>query len=228
MGHTMHDLLAQFFFYVFAGLAVFSAIMVITQNNPVRSVLFLILTFFAAALLWMLLEAEFLSLILVLVYVGAVMTLFLFVIMMLNLDTGLVKTPYFKYMFSGIIMLALVTGLLLTALPKAFILNTDSHSAVEQVAALPESKAIYPTIPIEASSYSNTEQIGMVLYTQYVFAFELAAILLLVAIIAAITLANRPAKGSRQQNIRKQIMTRRSDRITLVSLDCEITHKEHK
>ena len=114
----MHELLLQVIFYVFAGLTVFSALMVITQNNPVRCVLFLVLAFFSSSILWILVNAEFLALILILVYVGAVMTLFLFVVMMLNIDIESMRTHFLRYLPFGLILVALLVGLLMVALPK--------------------------------------------------------------------------------------------------------------
>lgn len=213
----MHDLLIQVVFYVFAGLAIISALMVITQNNPVRCVLFLVVTFFACAILWMLVGAEFLSLILVLVYVGAVMTLFLFVVMMLDIDTESIRSHFVRYLPFGLILVALLTGLLLVAVPDSWY-----QTSVEKVAT--ESAIVsndYAGIAAQSITLSNTEEIGMALFTNYVFAFELAAVLLLVAIISAITLAHRGAIRSRRQNILKQIMTRREDRIELVSMKSE-------
>ncbi|MBI2785685.1 MAG: NADH-quinone oxidoreductase subunit J [Legionella longbeachae] len=112
----MHEYLIQTIFYIFAAVAVASAFMVIIQDNPVRCVLFLVLTFFASAILWILVEAEFLALILVLVYVGAVMTLFLFVVMMLNIDVEIMKSHYKRHLPFGLILVALLTGLLMVSL----------------------------------------------------------------------------------------------------------------
>ncbi len=205
----MHELLLQVIFYVFAGLAVFSALMVITQNNPVRCVLFLVLAFFASSILWILVNAEFLALILVLVYVGAVMTLFLFVVMMLNIDIESMKTHFVRYLPFGLILVALLVSLLMVALPKdAF------TTGVEQSAVIRSHTMAAPVL-------SDTEALGMVLYTDYVFAFELAAVILLVSIIAAITLVHRGPIRSKRQNIVNQIMTRREDRVTLVNMKSE-------
>lgn len=201
----MHDLVNQVIFYIFGGLAIVSALLVITQNNPVRCVLFLVLTFFASSVLWMLIGAEFLSLILVLVYVGAVMTLFLFVVMMLNIDVESMKSHFIRYMPFGLIVVALLVGLLLVAIPEK-----EFSRAVEQSAT--------STV---VSTIGNTERIGLVLYTDYVLVFELAAVLLLVAIISAITLVHRGAVRCKQQNIVDQIMTRRSDRVRLVKMKSE-------
>lgn len=198
----MHDLLLQVIFYVFAGLAVSSALMVITQNNPVRCVLFLVLAFFASAILWILVNAEFLALILVLVYVGAVMTLFLFVVMMLNIDIESMKKHFMRYLPFGLMLIALLVSLLIAALPKVgFDLSVSAAATT--------------------STLSDTEALGMVLYTDYAFAFELAAVILLVAIIAAITLVHRNPIRSKRQNIVKQIMTRSEDRVTLLAMKAE-------
>ncbi|MBA2657537.1 MAG: NADH-quinone oxidoreductase subunit J [Tatlockia sp.] len=212
----MHDYLIQIIFYVMAGLAILSALMVITQNNPVRCVLFLVLTFFASAVLWMLALAEFLALILVLVYVGAVMTLFLFVVMMLNIDTESIKSHMTRYLPFGLILVALLTGLLMVAVPEGSFKNGVEKAAMAKA----ENELVQPTFKSKVQ-LSNTETIGMALYTDYVFAFELAAALLLVAIISAITLAHRELHRSKRQNIIKQLMTRPSDRVELISMKSE-------
>lgn len=214
----MHDLLIQIIFYVFAGLALISALMVITQNNPVRCVLFLVLTFFACAILWILVSAEFLALILVLVYVGAVMTLFLFVVMMLDIDTESIKAHLIRHLPFGLILVALLTGLLLVAMPEKWHEMSVEQSVLTRQAV--ELNSVVNTAG-QAAKLSNTEAIGMALFTDYVFAFELAAVLLLIAIISAITLAHRDVTRSKRQNIKTQIMTRREDRITLVSMKSE-------
>ncbi|KTD59174.1 NADH-quinone oxidoreductase subunit J [Legionella shakespearei] len=218
----MNDLLLQVIFYIFAVLAVGSALMVISQNNPVRCVLFLVLTFFASSVLWMLLQAEFLALILVLVYVGAVMTLFLFVVMMLNIDIESMKSHFIRYLPFGLIIVALLTGLLLVAIPA------DSFKAATQVSPdIVTSGSQLINAPVQDNSIptqtavSNTEALGMVLYTDYFLAFELAAVILLVAIVSAITLVHRGAVRSKRQNITQQIMTQSSDRVKLVSMKSE-------
>ncbi|MDP3269171.1 MAG: NADH-quinone oxidoreductase subunit J [Legionella sp.] len=218
----MHELLIQIIFYVFAVLAVGSALMVISQNNPVRCVLFLVLAFFASAGLWILAEAEFLALILVLVYVGAVMTLFLFVVMMLNIDVESLKGHFMRYLPFGLILVALLTGLLMVAIP------TDSFrysNQAQQMNAVSGSQLIEAVTPNDAAlpqtTVSNTEALGLVLYTDYFLAFELAAVILLVAIVSAITLAHRGAVRSRRQDIREQIMTRSTDRVELINMKSE-------
>ncbi len=218
----MHDLLLQVIFYIFAAIAVISALMVISQNNPVRCVLFLVLTFLASAILWMLLEAEFLALILVLVYVGAVMTLFLFVVMMLNIDLESMKSHFMRYLPFGLIIVALLTSLLLVAIPEDTFKYKEQN---QQENVLAGSQLIDTAIDNNsaqtASSVSNTEALGLVLYTDYVLAFELAAVILLVAIISAITLAHRSTARSKRQNVTQQIMTRRDDRVELISMKSE-------
>lgn len=213
MGCQMHELLLQVIFYIFAGLTVLSALMVITQNNPVRCILFLVFAFFTSSVLWMLLGSEFLALILVLVYVGAVMTLFLFVVMMLNIDIESMKKQMLWYLPFGLILIALLVGLLMQAVPKGSF--TSSVRATHQ-----QVPAVSLPVPSEPT-LSNTEALGMVLYTDYVFAFELAAVILLVAIIAAITLVHRGPIRSKRQDIVKQIMTRRNDRVTLIKMKSE-------
>lgn len=218
----MHDLFIQIIFYLFSGIALLSAVMVITQNNPVRCVLFLVLTFFAVAVLWIMAEAEFLALILVLVYVGAVMTLFLFVVMMLDIDVESIRGHFARYLPFGLILVALLVSLLIIAIPenmfnKAIEKNTIATLSVESEGAQEEDDNYISSL----QAVSNTEKIGLALYTDYVVAFEIAAVLLLVAIIAAITLAQRGIVRSKRQDITKQIMTRREDRIRLIKMESE-------
>lgn len=192
--------LQQIIFYCFASLTVLSAIMIVTQANPVRSVLFLVFGFFSSSVLWLLVNAEFLALVLVLVYVGAVMTLFLFVIMMVNIDVESTQTRLIRYLPFGLLLVAALVGLLYAALPMTWLSNAG---VIGQV--LPDTQAI-----------------GMVLYTHYVLAFEIAAVILLVSIVAAITLAHRVAPTSaKRQNTRDQLMVNRSDRVTLVTMRSE-------
>jgi NADH-quinone oxidoreductase subunit J len=224
----MHELLIQVIFYIFAILAVGSALMVISQNNPVRCVLFLVATFFASAVLWLLVEAEFLALILVLVYVGAVMTLFLFVVMMLNIDTESIKMHLMRYLPFGLIIVALLTGLLMVAIPAdSFKANGASmqqdNSALESPVTNSQllDVATKNDVATSAPYASNTEALGLVLYTDYLLAFELAAVILLVAIVSAITLVHRGAVRSKRQDIKKQIMTRSFDRVQLINMKSE-------
>ncbi|MFJ1268414.1 NADH-quinone oxidoreductase subunit J [Legionella lytica] len=216
----MHDLLIQAVFYVFAALTVGSALLAVTQSNPVRCVLFLVFTFFTSSVLWILAQAEFLALILVLVYVGAVMTLFLFVVMMLNIDVESVKGQLKRYLPFGLIIVALFLALLMKAIPEGTLKsNVETKPVVASSTQVGETSQQKPEpILVEAS---NTEALGMVLYTDYFLAFELAAVLLLVAIVSAITLVHRGARFSKRQDVKQQIMTRRSDRVELVTMKTE-------
>lgn len=187
-------------FYFFATVAICSAVSVITAKNPVRSVLSLVVTFFAMAAIWMILHAEFLSLILLLVYVGAVMTLFLFVVMMLNIDKENKSSGFVRYLPLGVIVVILFTGLTIAALgPKYF-------GLVQMPAPLPA-----------PADYSNTEQLGMILYTDYAYPFEIAGVLLLTAIIAAITLTHRRARR-KVQNPELQMAVRPEDCVRLIKM----------
>lgn len=196
---NMHEIFQQTIFFIFTGVVVFSALMVVTLNNPVRCALFLVLAFFASAGIWILAHAEFLALILVLVYVGAVMTLFLFVVMMLDVELESMKKHFVRYLPLGLIIVALLVALMIMAIkPEHY---GVSHQATEAVVSM-----------------GNAERLGMVLYTDYVYAFELAAVLLLIAIISAISLTNRGARNSKQQDITQQIMTKSRDRLRVVKM----------
>jgi NADH-quinone oxidoreductase subunit J len=202
-------------FFLFSGLAVLSSLMVITQHNPVKSVLFLVFTFFSMSVLWLLAEAEFLSLILVLVYVGAVMTLFLFVVMMLNIDTEIRKPHFNRYLPFGLVSVALLVGLLLVALPSRFKTNaietTNALVSAEQVSVAPS--------PSESTAMdSNTAQLGLALFTDYVYPFEVAAVILLVAIVSAITLTHRTRRSAKRQSVLQQLLVQKSDRLTIVKV----------
>ena len=184
--------LQAIFFYLFAGTAVMSGVMVISARNPVHAVLFLILAFFNAAGLFVLLGAEFLAMILVIVYVGAVAVLFLFVVMMLDVDFAELRAGFIRHAPLG----ALV-GLLLAAqlalVGSAWVINP----AAEVRAAAP--------VPAAGSGVTNTEALGRILYTKYLFFFEAAGIILLVAIIGAIVLTLRHKEGVRRQSIADQV-----------------------
>ncbi|OGV27332.1 MAG: NADH:ubiquinone oxidoreductase subunit J [Legionellales bacterium RIFCSPHIGHO2_12_FULL_37_14] len=198
--------LAYTVFTAFVALSIFAAIMVVTQNHPVRSVLFLVLTFFAVAVLWLLLQAEFLGLILVLVYVGAVMTLFLFVVMMLHVDVEALKSHLLRLLPLGVFIVGGLGALFLLAIAKFDWAQQGINFT--------------PVSPV-----TNTEEIGLVLYTKYVYPFEIAAVLLLVAMVASITLVHRSIVRSKRQNVREQLMTNSKDRITMVSLDSKDKQK---
>jgi NADH-quinone oxidoreductase subunit J len=191
----------HFIFYVFSAAAIASGMVVVVSHHPVRSVLALVLAFFAMSGVWLILGAEFLALILVLVYVGAVMTLFLFVVMMLRANSVDVRQGFVRYLPFAALLVLLLLGLILTTI-------------VPKYAALP------PPAPLPAD-YNNLADLGMVLYTQYAWPFEIAAVLLLAAIVAAISLAHRRPQGRKVQNITGQIAVKRSDRIRLLSVPSE-------
>lgn len=182
----------------------FAATMVVTRRNPVQSALFLVLTFFCTSAIWLLLEAEFLAITLVLVYVGAVMVLFLFVIMMLDVDVAAMRAGFVRYLPIGLLVaIAMVVQLVMVVGPQRF--------GLDKVAA-----------PIRhAADYSNTEELGQLLYTVYMYPFEIAAFILLIAIVAAISLTLRRRKGVRHQDISKQVRVKRDDRVRLVSMQAE-------
>ena len=194
----------QLVFYVFALLLVFAAGMVITLRNPVKSALFLVLAFFSAAGIWLLLAAEFLAIALVLVYVGAVMVLFLFVVMMLDINLARLRAGFGEYLpLGGFVAVLLV-------LEMALILSSGAFDA----ARLPEPAPL-------PGDYSNTRELGRLIYTVYAYPFELAALILLVAIVAAIALAMRGRKDSKYQNPARQLAARRGERVRLVKMPSE-------
>ena len=187
-------------FYVFGAVLLVSGLLVITSRNPVHSALFLVLAFFTAAGEWLLLRAEFLAIALVVVYVGAVMVLFLFVVMMLDINVERIREGFWRNL-----PLALIVGGIMV---------------LEMVAVL--ARHIYGEHPKPLSpGYSNTRELGQVLYTNYAFAFEIAAVILLVAIIAAISLTLRRRKDSRSQDPALQVRARRAERVRLVSMPAE-------
>ncbi len=192
-------MLAAIAFYVLAAIAIASAFAVISARNPVHSVLFLILTFFNAAGLFVLLGAEFLAMLLVVVYVGAVAVLFLFVVMMLDIDFAELRQGFLAYLPAG----ALVALVLLGEL------------ALVASAATSGDGAPIPLAPAPANEFTNVEQIGRVLYTEYLLVFQLAGLVLLVAMIGAIVLTLRRRPGVRKQNIAAQVGRKRSEGVEL-------------
>jgi len=191
-------------FYFFAGVLVFSALRVITARNPVVAALHLVLAFFTAAAIWLLLRAEFLAITLVLVYVGAVMVLFLFVVMMLDINLERMREGF----WSNLPLALTVGGLMVVEM--IFVLG-GRYFGLE---ALPA-----PADPV--ATHSNIKELGRILYTDYVYPFELAAVVLLVAIIAAIALTMRKRKDTKYQEPSKQIAVKRADRVRLVSMPAE-------
>jgi NADH-quinone oxidoreductase subunit J len=200
-------------FYLFALALVVSGLKVVTARNPVQSALFLVLAFFSAAAVWMLLQAEFLAILLVLVYVGAVMVLFLFVVMMLDIDTAVLRHDFRKFVPTAMIVGAIVV------LEMAAVLWHAYGSSEKVLYSVPQTAA---SVTAASQVMSNTHLIGKVLYTDYIFAFEVAGLVLLVAIIAAIGLTNEHRKDSKRQVINKQLKTRREDRVRLVKVASEV------
>lgn len=195
---------AQFVFYFFGAVLVFAGAMVVTVRNPVKAALFLVLAFFSAAGLWMLLEAEFLAITLVLVYVGAVMVLFLFVVMMLDINLAELREGFGDYLPIG----GLVAALMVTEM--AIILGPSRFGLVQ-----------FPVPAASAPNYSNTRVLGTLLYTGYVYPFEIAAVVLLVAIIAAIALTMRRRPETKYQNPAEQVQVRREDRLRIVRMPAD-------
>ncbi len=191
-------------FYCFATILIGAALGVIFSRNPVHAVMFLVLAFFESAMLWLLIEAEFLAIVLVLVYVGAVMVLFLFVVMMLDIDVERMQGGYTRYLPLGLI----IAGLMVVELMQIIWWRSSADIASGGFVATPE-------------GYSNTEALGAVLYTEHVYAFEIAAVILLLAIVAAISLTMRKRPGLKKQNIAEQVAVRASDRIRIVKMDAE-------
>lgn len=187
-------------FFIFAAILVIAALRVITAHNPVHSALFLVLSFFTAAAIWMLLQAEFLSIVLVLVYVGAVMVLFLFVVMMLDLDLEHLRKGFKQFLPLASLVGAVIVAEMAIVLVRGFV---GTSSPVQALA--PEVAA------------NNTKALGTLLYTTYLFSFEVAGLILLVAIIAAVALTLRQRKDTKTQDIAAQIRTRKEDRVRMVT-----------
>ncbi len=190
----------EFTFYFFAGALVFAAAMVVTVRNPVKAALFLVLAFFSAACVWLTLQAEFLAIVLVLVYVGAVMVLFLFVVMMLDTNLAELRAGFTRYLPVGSVVATLLVLEIVMVLVRSF------------------SPARFAAPPPIAADHSNTRELGEQLYTTYIYPFEIAAIILLVAIIAAIALTMRPRADSKRIDPGAQVRTRREERVRLVNM----------
>jgi NADH-quinone oxidoreductase subunit J len=194
----------EFVFYVFSAILVFSALRVITARNPVHAALYLVLAFCTSAAIWMQLQAEFLAIVLVLVYVGAVMVLFLFVVMMLDINMARLRTGFWSYLPLGAVVALLLVAEMVLVLAGRYAGFADA-----------------PSPPPLAAGYSNTKELGRLVYTEYVYPFEIAAVILLVAIIAAIALTLRRRKQSKYQDPAQQINVRREDRVRIVSMPAE-------
>ncbi len=191
-----------FIFYLFAFILIGSAYRVITVKNPVHAVLFLVLAFFSSAAIWLLLQAEFLAIALVLVYVGAVMVLFLFVVMMLDINFSQLREGFVHHL-----PIAAIVGAIML-LEMILVLWAWQKEIPEAAMAA-------------ASSLPNTTQLGQVLYTEYVYPFEIAAAILLVAMVAAIALTMRPHTRAKYQKPEQQVQVRREDRVRLINMPAE-------
>ncbi|MEX3548357.1 MAG: NADH-quinone oxidoreductase subunit J [Burkholderia sp.] len=193
-------------FYIFSLLLVISGLKVITARNPVASALFLVFAFFNAAAIWMLLEAEFLAILMVLVYVGAVMVLFLFVVMMLDINTDVLRRDFRRF-----VPMATVVGAIIVV--ETALILWHGYGAT----ALPVREIASGAL----ANMTNTRLIGKVLYTDYIFAFEIAGLVLMVAIIAAVSLTSGRSKGRKGQRVSDQVSVRRQDRVRLVKMAAE-------
>jgi NADH-quinone oxidoreductase subunit J len=187
-----------FLFYVFGAILLGAALAMITVRNPVHAALFLVLCFFTAAAIWLLAEAEFLAIVLVLVYVGAVMVLFLFVVMMLDINLAQLREGFTEYLPAGLVVAAAMATVLTLVITRFITVDPPERAAAD---------------------YSNTLELGRVLYTEYVYPFEIAAVILLVAIIAAIALTMRRRADTKYVDPADQIKVRREDRVRLVSME---------
>jgi NADH-quinone oxidoreductase subunit J len=194
----------QIIFYLFSAILVAAAAGVITVRNPIHAALFLVLCFITSSALWLLLEAEFLAITLVLVYVGAVMVLFLFVVMMLDINIAKLREGFASYLPLGVLVAAGTIAVMWYAV------GSDSFA--------PEAMPVPERLAADAS---NTRMLGEQLYTTYVYPFEIAAVILLVAIVAAITLTLRHRPDTRYQKIERQVMVKREERVRMVKMESE-------
>lgn len=191
-------------FFGYAAILIGAALGVIVARNPVHSVMFLVLTFFTSAILWLLLEAEFLAMTLVLVYVGAVLVLFLFVVMMLDIDTTSMRSHFMRYVPLGVLVAIIAIAQVWSVV---WLRNQGFSSLVRP--------------PPAPADYSNTKALGEVLYTEHVYAFELSAFILLLAIVAAIVLTMRRRPGIKVQDISAQVGVKSTDRVRIVKMKAE-------
>jgi NADH-quinone oxidoreductase subunit J len=197
-------MIVNLLFYVFGAILVISALGVITARNPVHCALFLVSAFLNSAVIWLLLEAEFLAITLVVVYVGAVMVLWLFVVMMMDIDVEKLRQGFTRYAPVGAVIALVVVVQIAT------VVYVRKLGLEDTVIAQPKPEG-----------YSNTAELGQLLYTQYLWPFEVAAVILLVAIVAAITLTMRRRPGQKIQDVAKQVAVRAQDRIRVVKMDAE-------
>jgi NADH-quinone oxidoreductase subunit J len=194
--------ISEVLFYAFSAVLVVAAVGVITARNPVYAALYLVLAFLNSAVLWLLMEAEFLAIVLVLVYVGAVMVLFLFVVMMLDVNAAQLREGFTRYAPFGLLIFVIV------------VIEIASVVYVKSLGFTREG-------PAPAATGSNTQALGELLYTKYLYPFELASVLLLVAIVAAIVLTMRHRAGLKAQDVAGQVAVRAKDRIRIVKMNSE-------
>ncbi len=200
----------QILFYGYAAILLISAILVVSARNTIHSALFLVLAFFTCAVIWILLRAEFLAIVLVLVYVGAVMVLFLFVVMMLNVNLEPLREGFVRNLPVGILVALIVAAeMFLVLSTKGFKLAEQSELAL-----------------VDATGYSNTKAIGAVLYTDYLYAFEIAAVVLVLAMVTAIVLTMKKSVNTKRQNPGHQVRVKRKDRIRLIKMDSEPVNRK--
>jgi len=197
--------ITEIVFYGFSLVLIAAAVAVITVRNPVYSALFLVLAFFSASAIWLLLEVEFLAIILILVYVGAVMVLFLFVVMMLDINLAPLQEGFIRYLPAGIFVAVVMASEFLVVIWSKDKFGQDA----------------FPVPPPNPEDYSNTKAVGELLYTHYLLAFEVAGVILLVAIIAAVALTLRKRTEAKRQNPAMQVRVQRDERIRLVKMDPE-------
>ncbi|PWB56100.1 MAG: NADH-quinone oxidoreductase subunit J [Nitrosomonadales bacterium] len=199
-------------FYFFATILLLAAVRVVTARNPVHAALFLVLSFFTAAALWIMLEAEFLAITLVLVYVGAVMVLFLFVVMMLDINYDLLREGFWNNLPFALLVTVLMAAEMAVVLAGRNFWANDGG-------AVPN---------LHGPGYSNIKELGRLLYTEYVYPFEIASVLLLVAIVAAIALTLRRRKDTKYQDPAQQIAVRRNDRLRIIPVasDTKLMQKQ--
>ena len=195
---------SEFVFYFFSTILVLAALGVITSRNPVHAALLLVLAFCTSAAIWMLLQAEFLAITLVLVYVGAVMVLFLFVVMMLDINMARLREGFWNYLPLGALVAALLVAEMVIVLGGRYAGFHDMPGP--------------PPLP---AGYSNTKELGRLVYTEYVYPFEIAAVILLVAIISAIALTHRKRRETKYQDPSKQVKVRPGDRLRILNIPSE-------
>jgi len=199
----------QIVFYLFSGMLIFSASMVVVMRNPIHAALFLILSFFASSAIWLLLQSEFLAITLVLVYVGAVMVLFLFVVMMLDINKVTVQEGFARYLPLGISVAVLMVIAMGLVVGSDYFLS-ERYTATQQL----------------DPNYSNARELGLAIYTEYLYQFEIAGAILLVAIIAAITLGMSKLKITKAINPDQQVFVKKEDRLRVVKMKAESTESE--